>query len=272
MCESSLMSARGERRPGRFVPRCQTPVTFSRSVTFSERRARPPPRPWRRRRGAEPLALRRALHVREAPLPEQPTSLASRPRPPCDGPGSRVVIRSRCRRAASPAGIRRDPPRELSPREPSPDPHDRLVPLRNLSRTRSLRRRRLRRPRLSGRPDVPRRRGFDVGRRARRRDRSSPGGHPPEAERQNLEARQRRRATPQAPTRREPRRLRARPRPPPAARARLPHRRAIRGERRGRRHRRRRRPRRRENQRRQIGATDRFRRTTSPETETRDDT
>ena len=54
-----------------------------------------------------------------------------------------------------------------------------------------------------------------MGRRARRRDRSSPGGHPPEAERQNLEARQRRRATPQAPTRREPRRLRARPRPPP---------------------------------------------------------
>ena len=34
-----------------------------------------------------------------------------------------------------------------------------------------------------------------MGRRARRRDRSSPGGHPPEAERQNLEARQRRRAT-----------------------------------------------------------------------------
>ena len=75
-----------------------------------------------------------------------------------------------------------------------------------------------------------------MGRRARRRDRSSPGGHPPEAERQNLEARQRRaRRLKHQRVANRAASARVRARPLPLAPASPPPR--NRGERRGRRHR-----------------------------------
>ena len=118
MCESSLMSARGERRPGRFVPRCQTPVTFSRSVTILRSVARAPaatmapstrgksPSPF-----GEPFTFGKPLFLNSQPPSPRDRAPLRRSRLARRHP---VEVPSR----GVPAGIRRDPPASYPPASP----------------------------------------------------------------------------------------------------------------------------------------------------------